>query len=172
MASGGIMKFLFGMLRIEEVYGWSAAVLAPLDGEVVASHDGVVDRQRLIPLLDVPASFVRPLLYQDRLEKVAGNHLVLSTTAGFILLAHLRQGSLTAGEGDDVQTGQPLGQVGNSGNSMAPHLHVQLMDGPDPFTSNLTPFRLSEFECLHGEAWERQEDAALPNRATRIRFSP
>ncbi|MEU0914165.1 M23 family metallopeptidase [Streptomyces althioticus] len=53
---------------------------------------------------------------------------------------HLRRGSLTVREGDRVHPGQVLAQVGNSGNSTEPHLHFQLMDGPDPDTARGIPF--------------------------------
>ena len=46
--------------------------------------------------------------------------------------------------GERVVAGQRLAQVGHSGNSTAPHLHFQLMDGPDYLTamrnSDLGPF--------------------------------
>lgn len=171
IASGGFAKFLFGLLRSEDVSGWSSPVLAPLDGRVIASHDGERDRHRLLPLLDAPASLLRPLFHRERLGKVAGNHVVLSTAAGFILLAHLREGSLTVGDGDEVRSGQLLGLVGNSGNSMGPHLHIQVMDGPDPYSGRVIPFRLVEFHALEGRTWTRHRDAMLPNRAMRVRFA-
>ncbi|HUO34168.1 MAG TPA: M23 family metallopeptidase, partial [Candidatus Acidoferrum sp.] len=34
--------------------------------------------------------------------------------------------------GDRVQTGQAVGQVGNSGNSTEPHLHIQIKKGGLP----------------------------------------
>jgi murein DD-endopeptidase MepM/ murein hydrolase activator NlpD len=37
--------------------------------------------------------------------------------------------------GDRVRVGEPLGLLGNSGKSNAPHLHSQLMDGPSPLGS-------------------------------------
>jgi len=40
------------------------------------------------------------------------------------LLGHLRQGSVLAQAGERVAAGQPLGQVGNTGNSDEPHLHI------------------------------------------------
>lgn len=172
IASRGFAGFLLGLLRSEDVFGWSSPVLAPLDGLVVASHDGERDRHRLLPLLDAPASFLRPLFHRERLGKVAGNHVLLSTAARFILLAHLREGSLTVGNGDEVGSGQLLGLVGNSGNSMGPHLHIQVMDAPDPYSGKVTPFYLDEFHALEGQTWTHHRDAMLPNRATRVRFAP
>ena len=48
-------------------------------------------------------------------------------------------------KGQRVRAGQPLGLLGNSGNSDAPHLHFHVMDGPLPLASNGVPFRFSRF---------------------------
>jgi len=57
-------------------------------------------------------------------DKPAGNHVVLACKDVKILLAHLKQGSLQVEEGEQVEVGQPLGMVGNSGNTSEPHLHI------------------------------------------------
>ncbi|MFF5342123.1 M23 family metallopeptidase [Streptomyces althioticus] len=73
--------------------------------------------------------------------RIIGNHVVLDLGDGaYACYAHLRRGSLTVREGDRVHAGQVLAQVGNSGNSTEPHLHFQLMDGPDPDTARGIPF--------------------------------
>ena len=61
---------------------------------------------------------------------LAGNHVVIALGAGgpFVLLAHLRKGSLGVSVGDRVVVGEPIGQCGNSGNSTQPHVHVQVTD--------------------------------------------
>jgi murein DD-endopeptidase MepM/ murein hydrolase activator NlpD len=42
---------------------------------------------------------------------------------------HLRAGSLLVAAGQAVSAGQPLAQVGNTGNSSAPHLHFEVWVG-------------------------------------------
>jgi murein DD-endopeptidase MepM/ murein hydrolase activator NlpD len=62
---------------------------------------------------------------------LAGNHVVLERDGrGHVRLAHLMVGSAQLAPGQQVVAGQ---QVGNSGNSTQPHVHVQVMDGPDAF---------------------------------------
>ncbi|MEU6039644.1 M23 family metallopeptidase [Actinomadura sp. NPDC047616] len=70
-----------------------------------------------------------------------GNHVVLDLGDGtFAVYAHLRRGSPTVRPGDRVRAGQHIADCGNSGNSTEPHLHFQLMDGPDPDTARAVPF--------------------------------
>ncbi|MFI5684741.1 M23 family metallopeptidase [Streptomyces sp. NPDC051636] len=122
---------------------FGAPLLAVADGTVVRA----ADRQRdhlsrtslpaLLYLMLIEGS-VRDLLGAKR---IVGNHLVLDLGGGsYALYAHLRRGSLTVREGDRVCAGQVLARCGNSGNSTEPHLHFQLMDGPDPDTARGIPF--------------------------------
>lgn len=62
---------------------------------------------------------------QDLVDRL-GNYVILRCNNGTadIVLAHMRQGSLAVQPGEVVQTGDYLGQVGNSGASTEPHLHI------------------------------------------------
>lgn len=65
------------------------------------------------------------------LYNVTGNSVVLDLGGGeWALYAHLVPGSIRVKVGERVAAGQPLGKIGNSGNSSEPHLHFQLMDAP------------------------------------------
>ena len=76
-----------------------------------------------------------------------GNSVVLDLGGGnFALYAHLQPGSLKVKAGDRVKRGQVLGLVGNTGNSVAPHLHFHVMDGPSPLASNGLPYEIDSFE--------------------------
>ncbi|MDY7091012.1 MAG: M23 family metallopeptidase [Actinomycetota bacterium] len=60
---------------------------------------------------------------------ILGNHVIVEHDDGtFAAYAHLRRGSARVRAGDRVTAGQQLGEVGNTGNTSEPHLHVQLMD--------------------------------------------
>lgn len=83
-------------------------VLAPCDGTVRRAVDGLPDQRP-------PAV--------DRTH-VAGNHVLLGCGEADVLLAHLRSGSVAVKAGDTVRRGDRVGEVGNSGNSGEPHLHV------------------------------------------------
>jgi hypothetical protein len=83
-------------------------VLSPCKGEVAYLVDGV--RDMLVPEMDR--------------DHMAGNYVAVDCGDFFVILAHLRQGSIVVATGDKVETGDLLGQIGNSGNSSEPHLHV------------------------------------------------
>ena len=48
--------------------------------------------------------------------------------------------------GDRVVTGQPIGRLGNSGNSIGPHLHFGLIDELNPLTANSVPMVFDTYE--------------------------
>ncbi|MGZ2356935.1 M23 family metallopeptidase [Streptomyces sp. 372A] len=74
-------------------------------------------------------------------RRVVGNHVVLDLGGGtYALYGHVQQGSLRVRPGDEVEPGRLLGRCGNSGNSTEPHVHFQLMDGPDLETARGIPF--------------------------------
>jgi len=89
---------------------------SPCDGTVVRAVDGLPD-------LDPPRSDP---------ARAAGNHVLLEHDGTKILLAHLRQGSVAVADGARVRRGQPLGRVGNSGNTSEPHLHIHAERGGAP----------------------------------------
>ena len=92
---------------------WGAWVHAPCDGSVLASENGLED---LSP-------------GQTDRENLAGNHVLLDCDGTEVVLAHLRRGSVQVRPGQGVVTGDRLGQVGNSGNTSEPHLHIHAERG-------------------------------------------
>lgn len=78
--------------------------------------------------------------------EAGGNHVVVDMGGGrFAFYAHLQPGSATVKVGQRVQAGQPIGRLGNSGNSDGPHLHFHVMDGPSPLASDGVPYRFTRF---------------------------
>jgi hypothetical protein len=62
-------------------------------------------------------------------EQIVGNQVVLQVAPErFVLFAHLKQGSVVVHEGEHVECGKVLAQCGNSGNTSAPHLHLQVQN--------------------------------------------
>ena len=64
----------------------------------------------------------------------------------YALYAHLQPGSIKVHRGDHVKLGQVLGLVGDSGNSIVPHLHFQVTAGPSSMASNGLPYEIRDFQ--------------------------
>ena len=86
----------------------------------------------------------------------------------FAVFAHLATGTVAVAPGQALRTGEVVGRVGHTGNSTAPHLHFQLMDGPDARTARAVPCDFRELEIERNDGWERVTDA-VPRRADRVR---
>ena len=102
---------------ISDFYAMGANVYSPVDGIVVHEIDS-------LPNADIsfsPMDTVNP----------AGNHVVVEFEPDrFVFLAHLNTSSVTVKKGDTIQKGDLIGQVGNSGNTTLPHLHMHIQDLP------------------------------------------
>jgi hypothetical protein len=106
--------------RNEESYSYGLAVLAPVDGTVARAVTDVADNQGL-------KEYPRTSLLEDlgRPAWIFGNFVVIDTGSGaYVLVAHLKQG-------------ERIASCGNSGNSVLPHLHIQVMDRPDPIATSV-----------------------------------
>jgi murein DD-endopeptidase MepM/ murein hydrolase activator NlpD len=58
---------------------------------------------------------------------MGGNHVYIKIdkTGTYLLLNHLKKGSVLVKTGDHVSEGDIIGRVGNSGTTSEPHLHIQ-----------------------------------------------
>ena len=60
-----------------------------------------------------------------------GNTVVIKNDRYYILLGHLKKGSVVVSVGDEVKQNDCIGESGYSGISERPHLHMQLMKCED-----------------------------------------
>ncbi|MGV9977338.1 M23 family metallopeptidase [Micromonospora wenchangensis] len=131
-------------------------VLAPAAGRVVAVHDGEADHEaRRSPTTLLSYALTQAARVRRGAGAVAGNHVIVELAGhrGYVLLAHLRAGSVQVAVGDEVGVGQELGDCGNSGNSTQPHLHLQVMDAADPYAARGLPMTFR-----HYRSWRRAGD--------------
>jgi murein DD-endopeptidase MepM/ murein hydrolase activator NlpD len=99
-----------------------------------------------------------------------GNHIIMEMDdSSYALFAHLRRGSLRVSPGETVTQDQVLARCGNSGNSTEPHLHIQLMDGPDVWWARGLPVFFEDYEVWNeSEGWVTGV-SGTPTRGQRLR---
>ncbi|TPG25511.1 M23 family metallopeptidase [Mycolicibacterium hodleri] len=113
---------------------FGADIHAVSDGPVVAVLDGLPEQ--------VAGKSPTGLT----LEQYGGNHVVQDIGGGnYAFYAHLKTGSVKVKPGDKLTTGQVIANLGNTGNTDAPHLHFHVMSTPDPLRSNGLPFVFKNF---------------------------
>jgi hypothetical protein len=130
--------------RKEHWLTFGALVTAPVTGLVAEAVDGVpdntfVDGEAVIPH---EAEALDPL--------GLGNYILIRAADGRVSwLLHMEPGSIAVKAGDHVVTGQVLGRVGFSGDSLFPHLHFNVTDGV-AYPSQGVPSYFQQFRRLSG----------------------
>jgi hypothetical protein len=97
-----------------------------------------------------------------------GNGVVLDHGAGWeTQYCHLARGSVRVAPGDVVRAGQPLGQVGLSGNTQFPHLHLAVRRNDvvvDPFA-----WGIDMASCTGGRSlWSDAAATTMPYHTTQV----
>lgn len=137
---------------------WGASVLSPVSG--------IVERIKNT----VPDNAMGECNYADKW----GNFVVIRLDkGGWVLVAHLQQGTVAVAPGARVETGNYLGLVGNSGRSPVPHLHLQHQDSPEPGAPT-TAFRLANYltTAPSDAAFLSWNAAALPAEGDVVMAAP
>lgn len=102
-------------------------------------------------------------------EQIVGNQVVLQVAPErFILFAHLKQGSVVVHEGEHVECGEVLAQCGNSGNTSAPHLHLQVQNRADFAAPDLRTYPIVFRNTVVVRGSESRENPTVPTRNDRI----
>lgn len=171
-SSAGVLRHLFGSISAEDCFTWAQPVYAPFDGEVISVGDGWPDILEINQLREIKNTLIRQntvKVNSNDIRAFAGNYVIVHSGLFSALLAHLRNGSLKVRPGGQVKTGELLAEVGNSGNTVSPHLHFQLMKGDDPVTAVGLPCRFRSYERYQNNAWELVTNG-IPGRLERIRY--
>lgn len=118
---------------------FGAGLRAPCAGVVVAAEGSMAD-------------FAVP--QQDPIHRL-GNHVILRCGEAEIVFAHLRRDSVTVEPGDAVAVGDRLGEVGNSGASTEPHLHIHAQrpapEGAPPISGEPLAIRIDGRFLVRGD---------------------
>ncbi|MGV3723311.1 MAG: M23 family metallopeptidase [Actinomycetota bacterium] len=114
--------------RLESYAAWGQPLLAPAAGRVVVVENSLPDQ---------------PIGGSDP-KNLVGNHVTLEIAPErYVLLAHLKKGSVRVKVGDEVKGGAILARCGNSGNTSEPHLHFQVQNRPDFTAPDLQTFPIT-----------------------------
>ena len=129
------------------IYGKEIHAVA--DGTVVATRNDLADQ--------VPGTYPAGI----PLDEADGNFVILDIGDGFFVnYAHMQTGSVRVKVGDRVATGDVIGLVGNTGNSVAPHLHLHVMDASSALAAQGLPYLYDRFMLTGQVASTADFDAA------------
>lgn len=127
-----------------DFFGFGEPLFAPAYGTIIATQDHLQD--------DPPWKLswtVEDFINDPSLAY--GNYVLIDHGHNeYSMLGHCLQGSVRVKSGDRVKRGKVVAQLGNSGWSMSPHLHYQLMSGPNPLTAEGLPACFSDFDLIVG----------------------
>lgn len=107
-----IEPYLSGSQNLSDYGCYGTPVVAPVAGLVSSAHDGEPD--------------ISPDQAAVNYDAPTGNYVVirLDETGTYLVIAHLKPGSVAVAAGQRVEEGQVIGQCGNSGNTSEPHIHI------------------------------------------------
>lgn len=125
-------------------YIFGQTVYAPSGGKIVKINDQYDDNKP--GTLNFKIQDVK-----TNKDLLPGNCIVIDHLNGeYSFLVHLKRGSVLVKEGEMVEKGQPVGQVGNSGSSMYPHLHYQMGNSPNYVGSIALPLYFHDYGLISG----------------------
>jgi hypothetical protein len=98
------------------------------------------------------------------LDQADGNAVIEDLGGGaWAVYAHMQPGSVTVHQGDQILRGQVIGLVGNSGNTIAPHLHFQVASTPLSLASDGLPYEIDSYRITGVSPGTKAFDEAEAN---------
>ena len=123
------------LLKNESCICYGQPVFAVADGTIAGTIDRYQDQTP-----GKPAG-------EERVTYPGGNSVVINIGNGnYAFYAHLKPGSVLVKPGDTVKRGQKLAEVGNTGNTTGPHLHMHILTGPSMLSAPGVPYLFDQFE--------------------------
>jgi murein DD-endopeptidase len=123
----------------ENWYGFGTKLIAVADGVVSYVLDGELE--------NVP--YIVPKRGTLTRKNFAGNVVILDIGNGiYAVYAHIKKDSIRVKVGDRVKRSQVLAQLGNTGNSGGPHLHLHVIDRNAILAAEGVPYVFESYEIL------------------------
>lgn len=167
------LTYLLRGIRLNDFYGWGEKVYSPVGGEVIKVIDGIEERNPVNVYRDIRNTIKVTKDYEEGIleySSITGNCVIIKSENGiYALLAHLKQGSIVIKEGYRLQSKELVGELGHSGNSTMPHLHMQFMDNPDFKKARGIPFVFREYFLNKDGQWVKYTNS-LPTKDDIVRF--
>nr|AEH59030.1 peptidase [Lysobacter sp. ATCC 53042] len=117
--------------------GYGEPVLAVADGTIAAARDGIAENERVSQQT------------RNDFDRAAGNYVSLALGDGrYAVYEHLRPGSVKVKPGQRVRRGQPIGELGFTGDSTGPHLHFHVADAAVPLLGEGVGYGFDGFRLL------------------------
>ena len=147
--------------KLESYSIFGKPVFAVADGVVMSVTDGLPEQ--------MPGKYPTNI----SLDEADGNSVILDLgQQRYAMYAHMQPRSIKVRKGDSVKMGQVIGLVGNTGNSLAPHLHFQVMDRPSSLASNGLPYEIRDLQVTGKtpgtKAFDEAEEKGTPLAVTPV----
>ncbi|MEO1135249.1 MAG: M23 family metallopeptidase [Pseudomonadota bacterium] len=139
------------LTKLDNWPAYGRKIFAPLGGVVAAVRRDMPDNH-----MTQDAGVQKPENYESFGEDASlGNYVILQVEDAYLVMSHFKEGSLNVKLGDRVATGETLGLLGLSGDTVYPHLHMQMQDGQDILHSAPLPII---FDCAFVGVGEHYEE--------------
>jgi hypothetical protein len=141
--------------KLESYTIFGKPVVAVADAIVASVTDGLAEQ--------TPGKYPTNI----SLDEADGTSVILDLgEQHYAMYGHMQPGTIQVRVGQRVGAGQLLGLVGNSGNSVAPHLHFQVNDKASPLASNGLPYEITDFQITGKspgtKAFDEAEEKGTP----------
>lgn len=163
-----VFKYRTVGIPLKDCYCYKESIYSPVNGKVVVVKDGVREPKYLHPILDYLKTILRTTyisiqgmfmpLEKINLHKFIGNYIIIEFEKYYAFFAHISPGTIKVEEGQDVNIGDIIGQVGHSGNSTAPHLHFHIMDSTDFFKAKGVFCAFGKYYLFTDNEWNVVQD--------------
>ena len=135
--------------RLDDFYAYNLPVLSPAYGQVWRVVNDVADN--MPGAINVTANW--------------GNYVLIRLYDGkFVMVAHLKPGSVVVYAGAWLKPGDLLGHCGNSGRSPQPHIHLHLQLS-DELGAPTAPFHMTSVMVTEPGLQTRYELAVVPKES-------
>lgn len=110
----------------EDFHCYGLDIMAMADGKVVAFYNSLPENLELNEKF-TGKDMLENMQKYSIMAAVAGNYVIIEHEWNeYSVYCHMIPGSVTVKVGDTVKAGDKIGELGNSGNSTAPHLHFHV----------------------------------------------